>query len=47
MYLALAVRKAALENKDDLIWWTSEEWVVLNQPKMSEELRKRIRDSKE
>ena len=47
MYLGLAVRKAALENKDGLVWFTPDEWAVLNQSKVSEELRKRIRDSKE
>jgi sarcosine oxidase gamma subunit len=44
MYLGLAVRKAALENKDELVWFTPDEWAVLNQSKVSEELRKRIKE---
>ena len=31
MYLALLIRKAILDKKDDLIWWTPEEWEILNE----------------
>jgi hypothetical protein len=33
MYLALLIRKAILDKKDDLIWWTPSEWEILNEDK--------------
>jgi sarcosine oxidase gamma subunit len=47
MYLGLAVRKAIMEGKEGLAWWTPDEWTILNESRVSEEVRKAIRAKKE
>lgn len=33
LYLALLIRKSILDKKEDLVWWTSEEFAILNEEK--------------
>lgn len=46
MFLALAARKAVLEGREGLVWWTPEEWEMLNEKKNSEEIRKALKSNK-
>jgi hypothetical protein len=43
MFLALVARKAILEGRDGLVWWTPEEWEMLNGTKNSDEIRKALK----
>jgi hypothetical protein len=46
MFLALVARKAVLEGREGLVWWTPEEWEMLNEKKNSEEIRKALKSNK-
>ena len=43
MFLALVARKAILEGREGLVWWTPEEWEMLNGTKNSDEIRKALK----
>jgi len=43
MFLALVARKAVLERHEGIVWWTPEEWEMLNEKKNSDEIRKAIK----
>jgi sarcosine oxidase gamma subunit len=36
-----------MEGKEGLAWWTPDEWTILNESRVSEEVRKAIRAKKE
>ena len=46
MFLALVARKAILEKREGIVWWTPEEWEMLNEKKNSEEIRKALKSNK-
>ena len=46
MFLALVARKAVLEGREGLVWWTPEEWEMLNEKKNSEQIRKELKSNK-
>jgi hypothetical protein len=43
MYLELLIRKAVLEKKEGLVWWTPEEWSILNEDEHRKELIKKLK----
>jgi hypothetical protein len=43
MYIDLLIRKAILEKKQGIVWWTPEEWSVLNEDANRKELLKRLK----
>jgi hypothetical protein len=44
IYLDLLIRKAILEKKEGLVWWTPEEWSILNEEQTRKELIKKLKD---
>ena len=43
MYLDLLIRQAVLDKKDGIVWWTPEEWSVMNEEKNRKDLLKRLK----
>lgn len=43
MYIDLMVRKAILEKKAGLVWWTPEEWSILNEESVRNQIRKSLK----
>ena len=44
IYLDLLIRKAILEKKEGLVWWTPEEWSILNEEQNRKELIKKLKE---
>jgi hypothetical protein len=43
MYLDLLIRQAILDKKDGIVWWTPEEWSVMNEDENRKDLLKRLK----
>ncbi len=43
MYLDLMIRQAVLDKKDGIVWWTPEEWSVMNEDDNRKDLLKRLK----
>lgn len=44
MYLDLFIRKAILDKKEGLVWWTPEEWSILSEDSNRKELLKKLKE---
>ena len=43
MYLDLLIRQAVLDKKEGLVWWTPEEWSIMNEDETRKDLLKRLK----
>ena len=43
MFLDLSIRQAILDKKDGIVWWTPEEWSVMNEDEHRKDLLKRLK----
>jgi hypothetical protein len=43
-YLQLEIRKAILDKKEGIVWWTPEEWAILHEDENRKELLLRLKD---
>jgi hypothetical protein len=42
--LNLLIRKAVLEKKEGIVWWTPEEWSILSEDQHRKELIKKLKE---
>jgi hypothetical protein len=43
MYLDLLIRQVVLDKRDGIVWWTPEEWSVMNEDQHRKDLLKRLK----